>query len=101
MWPFRKRRSPPAAEATREQIIAAFEPWTLACAVGSMNGTIYGNNRRGWLTFDRWLFAVKKTDWPVPLPAAIEALRSYAETNRHRNMEEVFYDEEAKRRGKS
>jgi len=84
-----------------DAIIAALDPWTLACAVGADNGTVGGR----YMGFDLWL-DLSKQNW---LPEAkerlgfltgtriIAALRSYVAANRHLHMSAVMAMEQQKR----
>lgn len=82
-----------------ERVIAAMDPWTLACAVGAENGS--GGMAIG---FDMW-FRLSRKNWLPELvaktcaaPSIIEsALRGFVSANRHRDMMEVMREQEAAR----
>jgi len=92
MLPFRKT-------PTHDEIIAAFDPWTLACAVGAANGTIgVSMGFEWWLTLaepnfiDKVLNRVKATR-----EEAVGALRTYVKANVAYNYETILRREETKR----
>lgn len=89
---------------TREEetIIAAFDPWTLCCAVGAANGST--GSRMGfetWLDISKpnWLPEIKDRLGHVTGLSIIPALRAYVRENQNRFYKEVF-DEENRKRGK-
>lgn len=91
-----------AKTTDNNDIIAKLNPWLLACAVGAMNGSIYGAvGASGLMDFDSWLRLVRRDDWQaltgVPDSVTEQALRSFAVANKHRHMAEVCADEERRR----
>lgn len=85
-----------------DEVTSKLEPWVLACAVGAMNGSIYGAvGARGLMDFDTWLSLVRRDDWKALTGVADSiterALRAFATANQHRHMNEVCRDEEIKR----
>lgn len=95
-----RRRSGTDGALNREQIIAQLDPWVLACAVGAMNGSIYGNiGSRGHLNFDLWFYLLNKDrlERIGPLGDLRESLRWFAFQNRNFHMFEVMREECRKR----
>jgi len=77
---------------TTLEIVKQLDPWTVACAVGAMNGSIYGDvGSRGAVNFDIWLRMVNREKWPPSIPPdQIEtALREFANENRGTHMMEI------------
>jgi len=75
-----------------EQIISALSPWTLACAVGVTNGSIYGKEK-GLLTFELWWRLLDKkgvTISGVPLDVVRATLQRYAERNANKHMNDIL-----------
>lgn len=90
-----------ASDHTDNEIAAKLEPWTLACAVGAANGTIYGPGQGGMLTLDLWLHCVQRKKWQsltgVSDARTEKAIRSYVKLHRHQHMNDVLREEEARR----
>lgn len=92
---------PAVSRPTDRDILAAFDAWTLACAVGSENGTIglsYGG-------LDTWL-RLSKPNWmpkvqgacPLASVQEIEAtLRRFVQTNKAKNYQMVLREQESAR----
>lgn len=91
-----------AATSNDEKIIAAIEPWMLACAVGSHNGTVGVHmGFKPWLLRSKvnWMPDVKKATGASE--SAIEAaLYRFVQANGHQHMNEVLRSVE-KARGKA
>ncbi len=106
MFDFLKRIKVPTVtapmEPTHEEILLRLNnPWLLACAVGAMNGSIYGGvGSRGVINFDSWLRLVRRNDWRnltgVDDTLTEDALRSFATANKSRHMNEVLHEQETK-----
>lgn len=102
MWFFKRSASspPPVPPASAEQIIGAFDPWTLACAVGATNGTVgvcIGYN--AWLSLSRknWMPQVKEKLHGIAEDTITGALLQYVLANSHRDHKSIFSDECEKR----
>lgn len=92
IWPFNRESD--------ERIIAAVDPWMLACAVGAENGTV--GIRIGFDSWFRsssrnWLSAAAK-DSGASEQQIRSALRRFVRRNLKRHMNEVL-DAECRRRG--
>ena len=81
-----------SAELSADEIIAAMDPWMLACAVGAENGSI--GRRMG---FDMWLRLSRKNWMPEVCMKTgaseliIEAtMREFVRQNRERHFRDVY-----------
>ena len=92
-----------AKRLTQAEILSRLNPWTLACSVGALNGSIYGRvGERGFITLEIWCRHVEKDDWERLTGIAdqqqiLEALRQFAIENQNRNMIDVLKDLEQER----
>ncbi len=82
------------------EILSAFDPWTLACAVGVENGTIGSSvGFESWLRTSRknWMPRVKER-LPNCRRSVIEtALRGFVKENSHKPYDVVLAEEDEKR----
>lgn len=84
---------------TDRDILAAFEPWTLACAVGAENGTV-GTS----MGFEMW-FQCSRKNWLPKVRGFVNAsdtriksvLQTFVSANVHKDYRAVLREEEAKR----
>lgn len=98
MWRERRKQD----SSADDEIILKLDPWLLACAVGAMNGSMYGAvGTRGIMDFDVWILLVNKDKWRKrtgkPDVVVEQVLRRYAEAHRSEPMEFVLRGEEKKR----
>lgn len=86
---------------SHEEITSKLEPWTLACAVGASNGTIYASGQRGLLNLKTWLRLVNRDGWQHLTGASMgridAAIRVYVRANQHKHMNAVLREEEQRR----
>lgn len=82
-----------------DQIIAAMDPWTLACAVGAENGTVGVHiGFETWLLLSRgnWMAAVVTSTGAAE--SRIEAaLLAFVSANKAQHMNSVLREQETKR----
>src|ERR1700730_12671741 len=85
---------------TQDQIIAAIDPWVLACAVGALNGSCYATvGSQRMINFDNRLRMIQKHWLPriteftgTSDGQVINALKAFTEKNRHMDMCEVLVE---------
>lgn len=88
---------------TDEEILNKLDSWTLSCAVGAENGSIYGAvGSRGAIDLERWLRLVNTEKWDsltggIGHSRVRSALRNFAKANSSRHMNEVDADENRQR----
>ncbi len=87
---------------TDEQIEDRLKPWTLACAVGALNGSIYGAiGSRGAIGFDLWIEMVNGKEWHSLTGTSDvrvkRVLRAYASKHVREHMNDTLRREESRR----
>lgn len=91
--------APAPPEPSERDILAAFKPWTLACAVGAENGSI-GTSMgfETWLRIsqENWIDEVSAKSLARP-PAVADVLRRYVHEHRAEPYTAVLRNEERKR----
>jgi hypothetical protein len=81
----RKRRS-----ASESEDVSTLSPWTLACAVGTLNGSLRGHPELGGIAFARWVTQPE-------LRPHEASLREYAFQNIAKSYHQVLREERARR----